>query len=75
VSCTETAQGIIYVAASAMVINGLADPPSPKTLACNEVTLLAHITWVQRSGVIALDCMEVVMNMRRSKACVLTWQS
>ena len=41
-SCVETAQGFIYVAASAMVINDLVDPPSPKKLACNEATLLAH---------------------------------
>jgi hypothetical protein len=44
VSCIETGQGIIYVVASAMVINCLVDLPFPKTLACNEATLLAHIT-------------------------------
>ena len=53
-----------YVAASAMVINGLVDPPSLEALACNEATLLA-LDLGAKKCVIASDYMEVIMNMQK----------
>ena len=56
-----------YVAASAMVINGLVDPPSLEALACSEATLLA-LDLGAKKCVIASDC-EVIMNMQKQSLC------
>jgi len=56
-----------YVTASAMVINGLVDPPSLEALACSEATLLA-LDLGAKKCVIASDC-EVIMNMQKQSLC------
>jgi hypothetical protein len=57
-----------YVAASAMVINGLVDPPSLEALACNEAISLALDMGVRKS-VIVSDCLEVIVNIRKQNLC------
>lgn len=57
-----------YVAASAMVIDGLTDPSSLEALACNEAISLAMDIGV-RKCVIASDCLEVILNLQKQSLC------
>jgi ribonuclease HI len=57
-----------YVAASAMVIDGLTDVTSLEALACSEATSLATDMGV-RKCVIASDCLEVIMNLQKQSLC------
>ena len=57
-----------YVAASAMVIDGLTDPSYLEALACNEATSLAMDIGV-RKCVIASDCLEVITNLQKQSLC------
>jgi hypothetical protein len=57
-----------YVAASAIVINGLVDPPSLEAMACNEAISLSLDMDVHKC-VIASDCLEVIVNIHKQNLC------
>jgi len=57
-----------YVSASAIVVDGLVDPPSLEALACNEAISLALDLGVCKC-VIASDCLEVIMNLQKQNLC------
>ena len=57
-----------FIAASAMVIPHITDPETLEAMACSEALALAEDCGI-RSFVVALDCLNVVKNIREMPRC------
>ena len=66
--CVEIAPKTMLLLASAIVINGLVDPPSLEAMACNESIFLTLDMGVHKC-LIASDYLEVTVSIHKQNLC------